>query len=317
MLILSTSDIPTCQLPTVLQVIYFGKLIFNILAVLLPIALILLIMIDFTKCLVSNDESNQKRVANLAFKRIFYTVIVFAVPYIVSFVMGILTSLIPDYNLCLTNATPENIDVFTKEYEKEVELEEQERLAAIKENSKKNISDKIINNIGNFDLNNFENLSQFDSRWKDYPLCVKSAAGSKTISQAGCGFVSYTMVLRSYGYTDIYPNDVLAVTCDKLNMGKSGYAVPADYFKLSEYYGFKAQSIGKTDYSSMEKALHEGKRLIVNIPGHYISILGIRDDNTVIIGDSSRDYARTGPYTMKSLAGRSGTFLNVTAVWKD
>ena len=317
MLFLSTSDIPTCQLPFVLEIIYFGKLILNIITVVLPIALILLIMIDFTKCLITGNDSDQKKITTLAFKRILYSVVVFAVPYVVSLLALILSDLLPDYNLCITNATPENIAIFTEAYEKELEIEKQEYETAIKEN----LNNEIKNNIGNFDFDDFENLSQHDSRWKDYPLCTNKARGgtdNRTISTSACGFVSFNMILRSYGYLDIYPPDVVDVVCDELNAGQYGCAYWTDFEALSNYYGMKYEYIDERDYTGMEKALREGKRLIVLIPGHYISILGIRDDNTVIVGDSSRGYNKKGPYTIKSLAANAGLFYeHVIAIWKD
>ena len=46
-LLTTTADIPVCQLPTVLEVIYFGKLLINVVRLLLPIGLIIFCMFDF------------------------------------------------------------------------------------------------------------------------------------------------------------------------------------------------------------------------------------------------------------------------------
>ena len=50
-----------CENPDILRVIFFGKELINIVKIVVPIALIILGMIDFSKSVVSNDEAANKK----------------------------------------------------------------------------------------------------------------------------------------------------------------------------------------------------------------------------------------------------------------
>ena len=317
-LLTTTADIPVCQLPTVLEVIYFGKLLINVVRLLLPIGLIIFCMFDFSKCVVAGDTEEQAKKSKLVFKRIIYAVLVFSVPYIVSLMSTVLNGLVPDYDSCINNATLENIQIYKKEYDKAVEIENQQIKEAYEETLNNTINSSVnsLNSESNQNVE-FINLKQADPRWGKVPLCTNYQRGGndkRTIASSGCGFVSYTMVLRSFG-NDIYPNQLVEKVCS-LGGGKFGHAVPDDFFLLNKTYGLKGKSLGVTDYDVMYAALRDGKRLIINFPGHYISILGIKNGNIVKIGDSSRRYG-DGSYTLQNIANNEGTFYNVTAIWKE
>ena len=67
-----------CKHPTFLRVLYFGYLFWEILAVVIPIGLIIMLMIDFTKAVVINKEDEQVKSMKLVGKRIMYAVFIFA-----------------------------------------------------------------------------------------------------------------------------------------------------------------------------------------------------------------------------------------------
>lgn len=104
-----------CQNPTVLRVIYFVSLLLDVVFVLLPIGLVIYLMIDFTKAVVADSEDKQLKSTKLVGKRILYAVIVFAVPWIVSVLMSILSSqsIKSEYLTCLTNASQVNLPTMT------------------------------------------------------------------------------------------------------------------------------------------------------------------------------------------------------------
>lgn len=81
-------------------------LLLDVVFVLLPIGLVIYLMIDFTKAVVADSEDKQLKSTKLVGKRILYAVIVFAVPWIVSVLMSILSSqsIKSEYLTCLTNA---------------------------------------------------------------------------------------------------------------------------------------------------------------------------------------------------------------------
>lgn len=94
-----------CKNPTILRVLYFGYLFWEIVAVLVPIGLIVMLMVDFTKAVVISKEDEQVKSMKLVVKRIMYAVFIFATPWIVSVIMNILgeagIEVGGDYTVCL------------------------------------------------------------------------------------------------------------------------------------------------------------------------------------------------------------------------
>lgn len=299
---MNTSDIPVCQVPAVLQIIYFAKLIFNIIHILLPIGLIIYMMFDFSKCLISGDESTQTKIVKLSFKRIMYAIIVYAVPYIIVVFAAIFSDFASDYNLCITNATPENIEIFTAQYEAAREKEEAERRQKWMDKFPPSSYDKA--SFGK----DYENLRQCSGDWSSHPVCM----AGKTICSSGCGYVAYTMVLRSFGYKNITPDQIVDIACNEYGYTYSAASInflTSDL--LNNRYNLDVEVIANDTYVSnpdygkkylgeVEKALKSGKSLIVLQPGHYLSILGINNDGTIIVGDSGRIFASTDKYTIES-----------------
>ncbi len=126
----------TCKHPTILSVLYFGYLFWEILAVVIPIGLIIMLMIDFTKAVVISKEDEQVKSMKLVVKRIMYAVFIFATPWMVSLVMSVLDGagidLGGDYNVCLNtvkniSAGTDNIEKYEKLLDAEEKLEEKEK----------------------------------------------------------------------------------------------------------------------------------------------------------------------------------------------
>lgn len=103
-----------CTNSDILRVIYFFLLIVDIVKIIIPIALIVLGIIDFSKSVVTSDEKVQKKVISLFIKRLIYAVLVFAVPWIIEVLMVTLGNLAVtdeiNFTDCLENANSECID---------------------------------------------------------------------------------------------------------------------------------------------------------------------------------------------------------------
>ena len=97
-----------CDDVNVLRVMLVFKEILNIVFVLVPIILIVLVMIDIAKNVVSNKEDDMIKNRNLAIKRCIYAVVVFFVPTIVRVFMGAIGDLGVDYDSCM-NVTKESL----------------------------------------------------------------------------------------------------------------------------------------------------------------------------------------------------------------
>ena len=108
----NTTIVDACTNPDILRVIYFGRLIVDIVKIVIPIGLIIMGMIDFSKSIVTSDDGVQKKNMKLLVKRIVFAVLVFAVPWIVEVLMINLGNLTEGVNFtdCLENATGDCID---------------------------------------------------------------------------------------------------------------------------------------------------------------------------------------------------------------
>lgn len=131
MIILLLLDLSSCGPSGLLRVLYFFKLILDIVFIIIPIGLIILLTIDFSKAMISGDESAQKKTFNLATKRIMYAVIVFFVPTIVSIVNTVLGDLGVDYSVCYNDISLEAINALEAEEIAREEAEEAARLALL------------------------------------------------------------------------------------------------------------------------------------------------------------------------------------------
>ena len=76
----------------ILTMIYYFKLVLRILQIAVPIGLILFGTIDMAKAVIAGDEKKMKEAQKPFIKRIVSAIIVFLIPYIVSVVVGLVTS---------------------------------------------------------------------------------------------------------------------------------------------------------------------------------------------------------------------------------
>lgn len=320
-----------CENPHVLRTLYFGIIIKDIIFTIIPIGIILMTLIDFSKAVIASKEDEQQKAVKLIPKRIMYAIVVFAIPWIVNVLMSTLSSLklsvALDYTTCIDNAKKAkgNFEHYDKLLEAEEEAEKIKEEKESKDNPNTDISpfptveNPTIESVIN------DNVYQCNQSWSTHQLCKNFDNGKpRTICSSACGFCSLTMVLRTYGY-NLTPDKVVDQVCAD-GYGKSGYATPSDFVHIASKYGLKSKTYGmvqsKKDASKVfTPLLKEGKRLIVNMPGHYISVLGIRNDGYLYVGDSSRGYNKKGPYTMEGLftatTYEKPYWLNVTAIWKE
>lgn len=131
----------TCQNPMILRIIYFASLLLDIVFVLVPIGLILMMMIDFSKVVIAGDDKAVKN-SKLIGERIIYACILFCVPWIVNVLMNFLDSmgLSVSYRTCLTNAKSGNFDYYDELLRIEEEVNKSQSNNTVIVNDKKNNS---------------------------------------------------------------------------------------------------------------------------------------------------------------------------------
>ena len=141
-------DLSGCGPSGLLRVIYFFKLLLDVVFIIIPIALIVILIIDFSKAALSSDEVAQKKTFKLATKRVLYAVIAFFVPTIVSIFNNILGDLGVDYSKCYNDITIEALDQLEAEEKVEEEADRAARMALLekekKQKEKKENTEKLL-----------------------------------------------------------------------------------------------------------------------------------------------------------------------------
>ena len=146
-----------CTNPDFLRVLLFIKIIINIIFTIIPIGIVIMVIIDFSKNVTSSKNEEQKKNLKMALKRIGYGILIFSIPFIISRFIGIIENIFGEslnYNSCLENI--ENIDYYQTIYDFEEErqklLHDQEiQKMLAEENEFTNLSSLFDNSSSNSD----------------------------------------------------------------------------------------------------------------------------------------------------------------------
>ena len=205
-----------CENPDILRVIFFGKELINIVKLVVPIALIILGMIDFSKSVVSNDEAANKKNTILFFKRILNAVLIFAVPWLVETIIVTLGDLAEGVNItdCLQNANETKI----------AELDEKIQNDNNNNNSNNNNNNSSNNNSNNNNSNNSNNNSSNNNSNNNNSNNTSNVKKNYTILVGDSRMVGLCSSVRVNNNTDC--------SIAKGSMGSS-------WFKSTAYPGIK------------------------------------------------------------------------------
>ena len=106
-----------CENSGFIKLLYFIYLFFEIIATLLPIILIILLIIDFSKSVISENGEAEKALSMIP-KRIISAIIVFMVPFFVQLIIKILNTVNIDtggnYQDCFKNIINGNAEEYIK-----------------------------------------------------------------------------------------------------------------------------------------------------------------------------------------------------------
>ena len=102
-------DLSSCGPAALLKVIYFVKILLEMVLFIVPIGLILFISIDFAKAMISSNSSEQSKTVNIVIKRIVYAMVLFLVPSIVAFMNSMLGEVGVNYSKCYDNLVLDEI----------------------------------------------------------------------------------------------------------------------------------------------------------------------------------------------------------------
>ena len=109
-----------CTNPDILRIIAFIFEILKIVYILIPIALIVMISLDFAKNVMSSKTDDMDKNLKKAIKRILYCICIYLIPTIAYFAINTLGNFGVPYTTCITNANEEKIDELTIDKAKEL-----------------------------------------------------------------------------------------------------------------------------------------------------------------------------------------------------
>ncbi len=182
-----------CQKSNVLELINFILKALRLVCIIVPIFLIVLITIDFIKCVVSGNQEEIKKIGGIIIKRIIYCALIFFVPMIVNLIVNVLGDLGVDYMECIQNATDEKIS-----YYKQLEEKEGSTLNPVVSPSS---SSKPSTGSGNSSTGTSNNSSNSSSNTKEKDVSFKITKDSIVIGHYKNTVNKYTIVLKGNGKT--------------------------------------------------------------------------------------------------------------------
>lgn len=324
-----------CDNITILKIFYLLKKALSVVFLVVPLILIVLVIIDFTKNVVASDEEAMKKNKNLAIKRIIYAVAVFFVPAIVNLFMSAIGDLGLNYSECMT-VTMESLTYKIENQKNSCtssdmewndvlnECVKKKNYSRIDSNSfqiqgtgglsaKQDDEHKVSNSSDKKSINGYNGdlvyYNQCSSEWKNEGFCNTSS----DMCNNGCGAAAIAMVAASFGNnSSTNPVTVRDYLCSNglHSSGGLGYDAFTNTNLLNKF-GINGQELisaneSKT-YDSTKTNLilenvNKGKAVILLIPGHYVVIGQNKkcSGNEVYMYDpaSSTD---SNCYTMESL----------------
>ncbi|MEE1371069.1 MAG: C39 family peptidase [Bacilli bacterium] len=281
--------IEVCQNPGVLRALYFIDLLINALFVIVPISLIIMLLVDFFRATISNDDTAKKS-AKMAGKRIISAVLVFCVPWIVNVLMELLTSagFQTGYLECLENARSGDFAYYDNLYEDEQKRIEQERLAKIAEAN-------IINNKSKGNYNSVNGGLDIPAYYQDDYSDVILSSG-KTVACCGCGFTSSSMIVSYLTGENITPREFVDTWSKQYYVPGTGmsWGLPQ---AAAEHYGL-GDVIQTYDFNEAYEALKDGHPVmssqgpgIFTQGGHLIVLRGIDSNGKILVNDPNKNNA--------------------------
>lgn len=183
----------------ILRIVSLIKALLNVTFIMLPIALIVFITIDFAKCVIANKEDEMKKNQSIVIKRIIYSIGLFFIPTIVNITIGLVDDALQSNNVDAftkywTNATKENIQSCVAKEQAEIEKEKEANANKNTEEEKKNNG---TSNTSSGNNNNTQSPTQTNNNYTVYVgdsrtvgMCSANNIGnnSECIAEVGKGY---------------------------------------------------------------------------------------------------------------------------------
>ena len=272
------SFLSTCDNCLMLRIFSLIKTFMNITFIIVPIGLILLITIDFAKCVMANKEDEIKKNQSIAIKRIIYSIALFFIPSIVNITMGLVDKALGSNNsdtvtACWANATKENIQICVANEQAQMEAEKEA-------NANKNTEEENNNNTGN---NNIKPPTQTNNNYTIYVgdsrtvgMCSANIIGngSECIAEVGKGYswLKNTALSKIYAslnkhnnanvVINLGVNDLGTTDTNKINSYANNYTKIyneiASKYPKSKVFIVSVGVVSESDFEKQKEAVNKG-----------------------------------------------------------
>lgn len=121
LMFLDFNCVTDCGGADILRIIKFVFILLDLVFFIVPIGLIVMIMIDFSKNVIAGKEDEMKKNLNVAIKRIIYCIVLFLVPTIVNFAVGLVSNtgdnIVAKASYCVDYAKNEDLSICEVDYD--------------------------------------------------------------------------------------------------------------------------------------------------------------------------------------------------------
>ena len=253
--------IEVCQNPGILRVLYFVYLLMDALFVIVPISLIIMLLVDFFKAVVSDDDTAKKN-SKMAGKRIINAMLIFCVPWIVNVIMMILNSagFPTGYSVCEANAKSGNFTYYDNLLAAEEAKAKAERTKSLEEKRKQyeaEIAEK--ERLKAQDESNISSGEEYSSMADALIGNIEGELGNTDSSKYGapagtpwCGyFATWALKQTNYDGINLY-SDIIEKESKVVNFASALCSMGTFYSNSNlafEYSDFYANKFGKEKYT--------------------------------------------------------------------
>ena len=304
------------------------RFVINLIKFIVPILLILMGAIDFSKVVISNDDKELTKATSKFIKRAIAGASVFLVIFFVQLLLNLLGEQSNGMMSCIACFTSDGgqcsvYEVENSDYSLEKAEADKKRveIAAKREEARKKNEEKfkkhqqqVSSSIQPGESKSVANAlglpyyNQCDARWKDiqYDVGGGSNGGPATLCSSSCGYTSLSMVVAGLTKdSSINPYTIVKYLreIEDGQLTSRGYGAASiselTSSKLSKY-GIKGTSISSSNILS---SLQAGKPVIILVPGHYMA-LSISSNGKIVLLDPFTNWAnqKKGPGEFNSLS---------------
>ena len=290
----------------------------------LPMILIVLIMIDFGKSVISGDDGAMKKSASAAIRRIVAAVAVLFIPQLLLVILNSVGVVIKDFEPCI-NITQTKFDEKVNDAKKKCEANKNIWSDSTYQCTTKQTSGGSASSGSSSSNSSNSSKNLIYHNQGDYAH-VKFCSGTKTVKSSGCGATSLSIITSSFTNTAYNPQYIANWLCSNGHGGGALYTSfftsqkVLDTFNLSvsvlwDLKGYYQGNAGKQyEYEKGNKLLNavkQGKGVILYVPGHYL-VVGPNDQcssDKVYLYDVGRR-ANNGCYTTQELFNKLYNYNN-------